>query len=127
MILSDILQLRNDITGNYIEFVEHFISSVVGETSFKNNQCDQLLSDFTAINDEAWAILIYENNAETGKGMVDKNITKNSKVTKKYTNAGSSNGLMACTHQYQRWSTNGIKRFNELFDIIKTDKSSEKL
>ena len=83
MTLSDILQLRNDTTGNYFEFIEPFISSVVGKIYFKNNQCDQLLSDFTTVSDEALAILIYENNVETWKDMVDKNITKNSKVTKK--------------------------------------------
>ena len=71
------------------------------------------------------AILIYENNVETWKDMVDKNITKNSKVTKKYTNGRSSNGLTASTCQYQGWSSNGMKRFNKLFDMVKADRSSE--
>ena len=61
---------------------------------FKNNWCNQSLSDFTTIKDEALAILIYENNAETWKDMVDKNITKNSKVTKKYTNGGTPKGTL---------------------------------
>ena len=58
MRLSDILQLRNDTTNKYFEFIEHFVSSVAGKIYFKNNQCEQLLSDFTTVSDEALAILI---------------------------------------------------------------------
>ena len=83
MTLSDILQLRNDTTGNYFEFIEHFVFSVVGKKYFKNNWCDQLLSDFTTVSNEALAILKYENNVETWKDMVNKNITKNFNVTNK--------------------------------------------
>ena len=77
------------------------------------------------VSDETLAILIYENNAEIWKDMVDKNITKNSKVTNKYTNGGSSNGFTASTCQYQGWSSNGMKKFNELFDMVNADRSSE--
>ena len=64
MTLSDILQLRNDTTGYYFELIEQFILSVAGKIYFKNNQCDQLFSDFTAVSDEVLAILIFENNVE---------------------------------------------------------------
>ena len=44
---------------------------------------------------------------------------------KKYTNGGASNGSSASTHQYQGWSSNGMKWFNELFDIVEADRNSE--
>ena len=53
--------------------------------------------------------------------MADKNITKNSAVSKKYTNGGSSKGEVASLRRYQGWSSSGIKRFNELFDLVKAD------
>ena len=100
------------------------MSSITDKIYFKNNRCEKLLSEFTTISDEALAILIYENNATTWKDMVDKNITKKSEVTKKYTNSGSSNCITASTRQYQGWSSNGMKRFNELFDLVKADRRS---
>ena len=57
--------------------------------------------------------------------MADKNIIKNSKVTKRYTNGSFSNGFTASTHLYQGWSSNGMKKVNELFVMVKTDRSSE--
>ena len=35
MTLSDILQLKKDTTGNCFEFIEHFVSSLVGRIYFK--------------------------------------------------------------------------------------------
>ena len=45
-------------------------------------------------------------------------------MTKKYTNRGSSNGITASTCQKQGWSNNGIKKFNEPFNLVKADRSS---
>ena len=71
------------------------------------------------------AILIYENNLDTWRDMVEKEITKNSSIVKKFTNGGSSKGEVASSHQYQGWSSNGIKHFNELFDLVKCDRKME--
>jgi len=116
--------LRNDTTGLYFDFIEYFLSAVIGKTYYKENRCEKLLSEYASVSDEALAILIFENNFETWRDMAKQNITKNSVVTRKYTNGGSATGNKASSRHYQGWSTDGIKRFNELFDLIKNDRDS---
>ena len=82
-------------------------------------RCEKKISEFTTVSDEALAILIFENNLDTWKDMSEKNITKNSSVAKKYTNGGTSKGAVTSSRRYQGWSSNGLKRFNELFDLVK--------
>ena len=60
MTLSDILKMRTDTTGVYFEFIEFFISCVIGKMHFKNYCCDKLLLEFATVSDEAMAILIFE-------------------------------------------------------------------
>ena len=124
MTLSEILKLRNDSTNLYYDFIEYFVSSVVGKNFYKFHKTDKLLSEYTTVSDEALAILIYENNIDTWKDMASKKITKNSSVGRKYTNGGSSNGEIASSRRYQGWSSCRIKYFNELFDLVKLDHES---
>ena len=83
MSLSDILYMRNDTTGVYFEFLEYFVSWVTSKNKFKYNCCDKLLSEYVMVCNEALAILIYKNNIDTWKDLLDNNITKNSSVKKK--------------------------------------------
>src|SRR5687767_5992143 len=79
--LPQIMALQKDTTKTYFHFIEYFISSVVGKNHYKYSKCDKLLSEYTTVSDEAFAILIYKNNFDTWKDMASKNITKNSDVT----------------------------------------------
>ena len=54
--------------------------------------------------------------------MVKKKITKNSDVNRKYTNGGASQAEIGSSRRFQGWSSEGIKRFNELFDLVKADR-----
>ena len=83
MTISQIMELRKYTTGLYFEFIEYFLSSVVGKNHYKMYRCEKMLSEFTTVSDKALAILIFENNFETWKDMMEKNITKNSAVAKK--------------------------------------------
>ena len=44
MSLAEIMLMRNDTTGVDFEFIEHFVSAVVGKNYFKYHWCDKLLS-----------------------------------------------------------------------------------
>lgn len=122
--LSKILELRKDTSKVYFAFIEYFVSGVVGKNVYKKNKCDKLLSQFTSVSNEALAILIFENNVDTWNDMAQNKITKNSNVYQKYTNGGSSKAAVGSSRRYHGWSTDGLKRFNELFDIVKTDRLS---
>ena len=67
MTISQIMELRKDTTGLYFEFIEYFLSSVVGKNHFKMYRCEKLMSEFTTVSDEALAILIMENNIKHKK------------------------------------------------------------
>ena len=122
---DDILKLRQDSTGLYFNFIEYFIAPVVGKIFYKENRCDRLMSDYISVSDEAFAILIFENNYDTWCDMVKRNNTKLSTVIRKYTNGGSSSGKnSSSTRRYQGWNSEGIKRFNDLFDLVKEDRES---
>ena len=83
-----------------------------------------MISDYISVSDEAFAILIFENNYETWCDMVKRNNTKLSPVIQKYTNGGSSSGKNGSSRRYQGWNSEGIKRFNDLFDLVKADRES---
>ena len=57
--------------------------------------------------------------------MATKKIIKHSKVSRKYTNGGASKADIGSSRRFQGWSTDGIKRFNELFDLVKSDRGME--
>jgi hypothetical protein len=116
------MQMRKDSSSLYFDFIEYFVSSVVGRNHYKYHRCDKLLSEFTSVSDEALAILIFENNLDTWKDMAEKNITKNSDVIRKYTNGGSSQGEVASSHRYQGWSSSGLQHFNELYNLVEADR-----
>ena len=82
------------------------------------------MTDYISVSDEAFAILIFENNYETWCDMVKRNNTKILQVICKYTNGGSSSGKNGSTRRYQGWNSEGIKRFNALFDLVKADRQS---
>ena len=117
-----ILQLRKDTTGLYFNFIEFFIAPVVGKIFYKDKRCEKLVSEFVSVSDEAFALLIFENNYETWCDMIKTKNTKKSGVFCKYTNGGSPSGKNASSRQYQGWNAEGIKRFNVLFDLVKGDR-----
>ena len=80
-----------------------------------------LLPQFTTVSDEALAILIFENIIETWVDMMKNNIKKNSQVSWKYTNGGSSHGELGSSQRYQGWSSDKMTRINNLFDLVQAD------
>lgn len=123
MNLDQILLMRNDTTGLYFNFIDFYLSGIIGKMFYKENRCEKLLSEFSSISDEALAILIFENSKETWHDMV-KNNSKKSMVTRKYTNGGSSSVKQGSSRRYQGWSHEGMEQFNVLFDLVKENRAS---
>ena len=74
--MDGILKLRSKGNQDYIDFVEYFVSAVIGKKKYKENKCNKLLSEYASVSDEAYAILIFENNFDRWYDMAKKNITK---------------------------------------------------
>lgn len=73
--MEKVLALRSDTSGLYFNFIEYFLSAVVGKIYYRENKCEKLLLDYATVSDEALAILTFENNIETWKDMANHNIT----------------------------------------------------
>ena len=121
--IDKILKLRQDgEAGYYIDFLEFFIPSVVGKMVYKDNCCIKRLSEYVSISDEAFAILVLENNIDCWIDMFNNQTTTTTSVKRKYTNGGSADGMKASTRRLQGWSNEGRERFNQLFDMVEADR-----
>lgn len=121
MTVKNILKMRKDTSSLYYDFIEYFVSSVVGKNLYNYCRSFKLLSEFTTVSDEALAILIYENNIDTWNDMASRKITKNSNVSRKYTNGGSLQGQVGSSRKYQDWSSSGMQCFNKLYNLVEKD------
>ena len=110
--MQQVIMMREDTTNTYYEFLEYFVSAVVGKKVFKQFKCEKLLSEFVSKSDEAFALVVLENNLDTWTDMARLNVTKGSTVPKKYTNGGLSKNEIASSKKLQGWSVEGQKRFN---------------
>lgn len=123
MTLEQICELRAAEDGTtYYDFIEYFVSAVVGKKKYKENKCEMLLSQYASKSDEAFAILLFDNNIDVWLDMAKKGITKNSDVKPKYTNGGSATGETASSRVYEGWSRIGLTKFNTIFDMVKKDR-----
>ena len=108
---DDLFNLQKDETGIYEKFVDYLLSAVVGKRIYKSQKHKALLSTYTTVSDEAFALIVVENNWERWVDMHEHNNFKSSNIMPKFTNAGktkySSNG--SSNHKYKEWSAAGLK------------------
>ena len=107
---------------SYFDFIEYFLSAVIGKSEYKLNCCDNLLSQYATICDEAFAILVFENNIDAWMDMGMRKDTSGTKIPRKYTNGGNSTSEVGSSQHNRGWSEEGLNRFNELFDLVKTNR-----
>lgn len=123
--LDHIMQMRQEASYAYIDFVEYFVSAVIGNLRFKQNCCDNLLSQYATVSDEAFAILIMENNYGAWVDMGLRKDTSSTEAPWKYTNGGKAKGEVASSQHNRGWSEQGMQRFNELFDKVKKNRKAD--
>ena len=69
-LLEDILTMRTNKNGAYSFFCDHVLSQVVGKSDWKTRGSKALISDMATVSDEAFAILLIENNYDVWHEMV---------------------------------------------------------
>jgi len=109
----------------YYDFIDHFVSLVVGKRNYNRINYKQQISEFASPSDEALAILMLENNYTRWVDMAKRGDTTRSTILPQYTNGGVSEGDVASNRQYQGWSDAGLDRFNVLFRLVKEDRASD--
>jgi hypothetical protein len=95
---------------------------VVKKLYYKEQRCLTLVSDFVSVSDEAFTILLLENNFECWCNMVTKKVSSSTKMIHKYTNGGSSKGANASSRRFKGWSKEGLRCFNKLYDLVEEDR-----
>lgn len=122
--MDKILKLQKDNQGHYANFVEYFLSAVIGKQDYNKVKHKSLLSSYATSSDESFALIVLENNIERWIDMHEQNNQKSSTVMPKYTNAGKTkyhqNG--SSNQRYKGWSAKGLKRYNKLFELVRNDR-----
>ena len=122
MTLEQVLQMRSPNNFIYYDFINYFVSTVIGKMNYKRNLCIEVLSSYATVSDEAFALLSLENNYETWMDMALTGNTKTSKVLHKYTNGGMSQDKVATSQHNRDWSDEGFCWYNELFDLVEKNR-----
>jgi hypothetical protein len=107
---------------NYLMFMEHFVSCIVGKDTFKKFTSIKTISDLVSVSDEAMAMLILKNNYDVwieiaGKvGAHESTAVKvdNCQAKQLYFSEGKGKG--------KSWSNEGKKYFNYLCEKIREDR-----
>jgi len=133
--IQDFLVLRKtsegEINEDYIFFCEKFLKCVVGMTTFNEGwKMKSSICSMATPSDEAFALLILENNEERWKYIFEvDSSSKNSEGSKsdrvppaKYTCSGRSKSTEGFTRRNSGWSLAGIERFNTLLEMVKEDR-----
>lgn len=135
---KSIVATRRQDKDMYHDFLNYFVAPVVGKRKYEKNSIKFLLSRYVTVSDEAFALLVFENNYERWLDMGNKNNWTTSDVTPLYStggngtqtpkNAEATQGLQdntSSTSMFQGWSIQGIRRFNALYDLIYKERMTE--
>jgi hypothetical protein len=118
--LVDILQMRENKEDSYRIFCDHVLSQVVGKNDWKTRAGKETISSIATVSDEAFSILLLENNYQVWKedalGACGEG--QGVKASSKYTVNGAG------TRKYQGWTPEGLKRFNTLAAMVHADRIS---
>ncbi len=119
--MSDFMILRENKNNWFVEFVDRFVRVAVGAKKFDTLSVQQPMSTFVMVGDEAFALLIFENQEERWADMLQRNSTKSDKAAK-CTDGGNSKNGTGRSRKAKGWDPAGLQRFNELFQLVKLDR-----
>ena len=131
--LESILELRSNAEV-YEKFYKYMVPSIGRKTFWKDIvtsvKADQ---DVTTVSNEAFALLVLENNWERWIDLFNNSRCQNPPVKgrkrislsdkkPKYTRGGILYSSNSNRDDGKGWSNEGIERFNELFDLVRKDR-----
>lgn len=114
--------LRNKVS-NYTLFLDKFVRQIVGARRFDKLAVDVSLSQFVRVSDEAFALLVYENQEHRWKMMLAEGVTK-IQVRAKYTDGGYASKDTGRSRKSRGWDNEGIHQFNALCRMVQLDRQA---
>jgi hypothetical protein len=121
--------LRSDV-GQYTEFADRMIRAVYGKNRYSHNSSVMLFDELVSPSLEAFALLLYKNGYENWIWMHN-NACMTSDVSDdteeecpnyKYTTRAGGD----FTSRNGGWSREGMRLYNELYKMAKTDRENDK-
>ena len=116
---EDFMYLRGT-PARYTNFLDRFVRQVVGARKFDKWAVGLRISAFVKISDEAFAMLVYENQEDRWKQMLKDKTTK-STIAAKWTDGGKPKGDTGRSRKAKGWDNSGILRFNKLCELVQAD------
>jgi len=141
--IGDFLQMRKQ-PASYLVFYRHFIKCVTKKTKYDANVATaRTYNDLCTVSDEAFALLLLENSWDKWSDLYKRDpmslvprrggrgkANLASSIMTKYTKGGykfvdTDNGSAVVPTSFgsnKGWSVEGMKRYNELFDLVEADR-----
>jgi len=110
-------------------FCNNFLSCVIGKHYWKRQKKHKLIRELATVSDEAFALLVLENIWDEWKDMNVVEFFSRRKGMEKGTKRRKIGGGRWTSDanggtKYGGWNVDGIKRFNELCQHVKTNRTS---
>ena len=104
-------------------FLDRFVKRVVGVKSHEDWAGKQLLSNWLMVSNEAFALLVHENQEERWKSLRK---DPDKKMPGKFTDGGGAKDLdkSGRNRKHRGWSNEGIRRCNDLFNKIEFERTT---
>ena len=143
--LEQIMKLREDPKTMQM-FCDTWLPCVVGKVEWKKSRCIKPMSEIATVSDEAFTLLVLENiwdvwtNVPMDEWNKTKELSRRRSIGRIEEQTESENGSVAATviragkftkdyvvgGRYRGWSIAGIKRYNDLLAIVKTNRDEYK-
>ena len=108
------------------EFLEDYVSVVVGKNDFKTNSKYKKLSSFVTVSDEAFALLTIKNNEEVWPVKVNNSMLGNSEEHQEEPKTRYTNRRRLIGSPRDGWTKEGMKKFKEYYKLVVNNRRSEK-
>ena len=108
----------------YREFLEDYVSIVVGKIEFKKKSKCMKLSNFVTISDEAFALLTIKNNEEAWPAKVNNSLFGDGETTQEEPRTRYTNRRRLSGSPRDGWTREGMKQFLMYYKLVADDRKS---
>ena len=108
----------------YREFLEDYVSVVVGKIDFKRKSKCMKLSSFVTISDEAFALLTIKNNEEAWPAKVNNTLLGEGETPEEEPKTRYTNRRRLSGSPRDGWTREGMKQFLEYYKLVAENRNS---
>jgi len=107
------------------EFLEDYVSVVVGKNEFKRKSKIMKLSSFVTVSDEAFALLTIKNNEEVWPVKVNNSMLEVGEPQEEEPKTRFTNRRRLCGNSRDGWTKAGLKQFVDYYRLVIESRRSE--